>query len=221
MLKVVTTAGTQPPHGEPIRPKLLPRFSGPKDLTPSAYLPSLEPDDIAFFKEHGFLIKKGLLDPMKTEQAMSRVWDVLEGKALQTVPGITGEQYQHSISPGIRRDDPASWVGASVNYDGKHPGGLRSLGHLNWMRELVPYDPNVRAIARQMLGPLRETRRVRGIYPIFPENQDHLKHGAVREDDAGVSELGPHLDGQVNQLNVMCYLADVGPRCGGTTVSTT
>ena len=153
------TTSVQPPQPPPVRPRL-PRCSGPADLTPSAHLPTLEADDVAFFKEHGFLIKKRLLDPIKTQQAMSRIWDVLEGKALPVVPGITGEQYQHSISPGIRRDDPATWAGASANYDGKHPGGLRSLGHLDWLRELIPYDKNVRAIATAMLGPLRETRRV-------------------------------------------------------------
>ena len=63
---------------------------------------------------------------------------------------------------------------------------------------------------------------MRGCYPIFPSNNDHLKHGAVRggegDLESAVSELGPHLDGQVNQLNVMCYLSDVPERCGGTTV---
>ena len=60
---------------------------------------------------------------------MSSVWDVLEGKALQVVPGVTLDAHQHSISPGISRWEPASWVGASVNHDGGHGGGLRSIGH--------------------------------------------------------------------------------------------
>ena len=53
---------------------------------------------------------------------MSSVWDVLEGKALQVVPGVTLDAHQHSISPGISRWEPASWVGASVNHDGGHAG---------------------------------------------------------------------------------------------------
>ena len=186
------------------------RVCGPQDLTASASLKTLQPDDIAFFKEHGFLIKKGLLDPVKVEAAMSKVWDVLEGKALPVVPAISLENHQHSVSPGISRTDPASWIGASVNHDGKHGGGLRSLGHLEWMRELVPYDTNVRAIATAMLGPLRENRRVRGVYPIFPSSNEHLKHGAKPGSDPddhigqpGLSAdlLGPHNDGQVCQVS--------------------
>ena len=218
------------------------RVSGPEDLTPSAHLRTLEADDIAFFKEHGcpspappptppvlalttppalalttprrYLIKKGLLDPEKTSAAMAKVWDVLEGTDLQFVPGISLESHQHSVSPGISRHDPRSWVGGSVNHDGKHGGGLRSLGHLDWMRDLVPYDQHVRAMATAFLGPLRENRRVRGVYPIFPKSDEHLKAGAkdpkAAEDDhigqpgLSASELGPHNDGQVCQLNAMC-----------------
>jgi hypothetical protein len=185
------------------RPWMLPRCSGPRDLTASAHLRTLEQEDIEFFKEHGFLIKKAQLDPVKVAEAMATVWDVLERKALQTVPGITGENFQHSISPGISRDDPASWVGASANHDGKHAGGLRSLGHLDFMRELVPYDPSVRAMATAMLGPLRDSRRVRGVYPIFPGNDDHLKQGASRgPEPVSTSELAPHCDGQVDQPGI-------------------
>jgi|EP01043_Picozoa_sp_COSAG02_P003522 hypothetical protein len=186
------------------------RLCDQEDLTASTYVRTLEPDDIAFFKEHGFLIKKRLLDPVKVAEAMSRVWDVLEGRTLAAVPGISVARHQHSVSPGISRSHPASWVGASVNHDGHHSGGLRSLGHLDWMRELVPYDTNVRAIATAMLGPLRENRRVRGVYPIFPSSSEHLKHGAKPGADPddhigqpGISAdlLGPHNDGQVCQVS--------------------
>ena len=118
------------------------------------------------------------------------------------------EQHQHSASPGVRRDDPTSWVGASVNADGNHGGGLRSLGHLPWMLDLVPNDPNVRAIATALLGPLRPSLRTRGVYVIFPREPDN------RPPLSGAA-LGPHNDGVAQQLNVMCYLDPVGPRCGG------
>ena len=106
------------------------------------------------------LIKKALLDPTKLERAMSLVWDALEGK-MPAVPGISDPNYLHSPSPGISRSDPRSWVGASVNHSGSSIGGLRSLGHLDWMLDLVPNDPHVRGIAEAMLGPLRKSRRVR------------------------------------------------------------
>ena len=187
-------------------PNGLSRCSGSQDLTPSAYTKTLEPDDCAFFREYGFLIKKQLLDPHRLAEAQSFVWDVLEGQ-LPVAPGVPvgemsdGRNYQHSVSPGISRDDPDTWVGASVNFSGDSAGGLRSLGHMQWMKDLVPYDANVRAIVTQMLGPLRENRRVRGIYPIFPSEERMGK--AV---DLSSNSLGPHTDGQVCQLNAMCYL---------------
>ena len=90
-------------------------------------------------------------------------------------------------------------------------GGLRSLGHLPWMLDLVPNDPNVRAIATAMLGPLRDSLRTRGVYAIFPsqEKQERELSGKL---------LGPHNDNICQQLNVMCYLEDCGPRCGGFTL---
>ena len=199
------TQQTAPQKVEPV-PSLLSRCSGPEDLTASAHLKTLEKDDVAFFKENGYLIKKGLLDAAKVERARSAVWDAIEGK-LPLVPGCP-ERHQHSASPGVRRNDPSTWAGASVNYDGNHGGGLRSLGHLPWMLDLVPDDPNVRAIATAMLGPLRPSLRTRGVYAIFPREPDS------RPPLSGKS-LGPHNDGVAQQLNVMCYLEPVGPRCGG------
>ena len=152
----------------------------PVVLAPQAAHPSLP----------SYLVKKGLLDPAKVERATSKVWDVLERKDLHRVPGISVEQHQHSISPGISRHDPETWVGASANHDGDHPSGLRSLGHLPWMLDLVPYDEHVRAMATAFLGPLRGNRRTRGVYPVFPQNNDHMKHGAQRGSGVSASELG-------------------------------
>ena len=48
------------------------------------------------------------------ESMAPEVWDVLEGTDLQFVPGISLESHQHSVSPGISRHDPRSWVGGGV-----------------------------------------------------------------------------------------------------------
>ena len=187
----------------------MPRCSGPQDLTPTAHLRTLEAADAAFFKQHGFLIKKRLLDPAKTAAALGRVWDALEGvQAADDLAGVP-EARRHSATPGISRTEPASWIDASVNHDGKHGGGLRSLGHLDWLLDLVPNDIHVRGIATAMLGPLRRSRRVRGVYAIFPSSE---KLGRPL-----VNTLAPHNDGGVSQLNAMAYLSDVGKRSGGTT----
>lgn len=190
------------PEGEQELP-LLSRLLDPhSDLTSTAYDKALSVEDIAHFKQNGLLVKKKLLDPEKLEYARSQVWDAIEGR-MPSVPGCP-EQHMHLATPGVRREDPATWMGAHCNHP-DHGGGLRSLGHLPWMLDLVPNDPSVRAIAERMLGPLRPTLRTRGVYTIFPSDKQQRKPLAG-------SSLGPHNDSVCQQLNLMCYLEDVGPR---------
>jgi hypothetical protein len=184
---------------------LLSRPIAAADLTSTAYEKALTVEDIASFKQNGLLVKKGLLDPAKVEFARNQVWDAIEGK-MPWVPGCP-EQHMHLASPGVTRDDEASWMGANCNHP-DHGGGLRSLGHLPWMLDLVPNDPDVRAIAEQMLGPLRPSLRTRGVYSIFPSEERQSK-------PLSGASLGPHNDNVCQTLNVMCYLEDCGPRCGG------
>eukprot|EP01043_Picozoa_sp_COSAG02_P114018 COSAG02_NODE_50295_length_321_cov_0.927928_1_plen_107_part_11 len=92
----------------------------------------------------------------------------------------------HLATPGVSRHDPSTWVGAHCNHP-DHGGGLRSLGHLPWMLDLVPNDPNVRAIAERMLGNLRPSLRTRGVYTIFPSAERKSK-------PLSGSSLGPHND---------------------------
>ena len=148
------------------------------------YDKALSAADISYFKANGFLVKKGLLDPAKLAFARSQVWNAIEGK-MPVVPGCP-EQHMHLATPGVSRDDPATWAGAHCNHP-EHGGGLRSLGHLPWMLDLVPNDPNVRAIAERMLGNLRPSLRTRGVYTIFPSVERKSK-------PLSGSSLGPHND---------------------------
>jgi hypothetical protein len=150
----------------------------------SRYDKSLSAADISYFKANGFVVKRGLLDPAKLAFARSQVWDAIEGK-MPVVPGCP-EQHMHLATPGVSRDDPATWAGAHCNHP-EHGGGLRSLGHLPWMLDLVPNDPNVRAIAERMLGDLRPSLRTRGVYTIFPSAERKSK-------PLSGSSLGPHND---------------------------
>ena len=120
---------------------LLAKVCTEQDLSPTAHLKTLEAADIAYFKANGLLIKTGLLDAQKLIRARSEIWDAIEGR-MGRVPDCP-EEHQHSPSPGIRRDDPSTWLDASVNHDKKHGGGLRSLGHLDWMVDLVPNDTHL------------------------------------------------------------------------------
>ena len=70
----------------------------------------LSTEDLRFFKENGYLIKRGVLDPDLCARARDRLW--------QGAP------------PRLRRDDPDTWVGPfrpeEENEDGSnHRKGFR------------------------------------------------------------------------------------------------
>ena len=50
-------------------------------------------DQLRFFKENGYLIVRGVLDPDLMERARTRLWEY--------------------APPGRSRDEPATWVGPS------------------------------------------------------------------------------------------------------------
>lgn len=179
----LAVSSTPTAEQKPVVP-LLSRPLEQSDLTATAYDKTLSAADISYFKTNGFLVKKGLLDPAKLAFARSQIWDAIEGK-MPFVPGCP-EEHMHLATPGVLRDDPASWVGAHCNHP-DHGGGLRSLGHLPWMVNLVPNDPNVRAIAEQMLGDLQPSMRTRGVYTIFPSAERKSK-------PLSGASLGPHND---------------------------
>jgi hypothetical protein len=62
-----------------------------------------------------------------------------------------------------------------------------------------------------MLGPLLPSSRTRGVYTIFPSAAGQAREISGRQH-------GPHNDGVAQTLNVMCYVSDVGARCGGFTL---
>jgi hypothetical protein len=104
--------GGDPSFRRDVLPRLS-RCSGPADLTTSAHRKRLEPDDIQFFRTHGFLIKKRLLDPQKLRVAVANVWDALEGVSPRFVEGSVDtfgtpltDEHMHAPSAGIARDDP-------------------------------------------------------------------------------------------------------------------
>jgi hypothetical protein len=111
--------GGDPSFRRDVLPRLS-RCSGPADLTTSAHRKRLEPDDIQFFRTHGFLIKKRLLDPQKLRVAVANVWDALEGVSPRFVEGSVDtfgtpltDEHMHAPSAGIARDDPRTRTGST------------------------------------------------------------------------------------------------------------
>ncbi len=152
----------------------------------------LDPQEIDCFKENGYLIKRGLLDPALMQRAREALW-----------AGAPAE---------LRSDDPASWVGPfqeesddknSVRRD--YTWKYRALGSDQWMMDLLPRNPNVWAIAEELLGvgQVAEPERVRGIYCILPEG------------DLPERPYRCHVDQHPFHLGVVAYIDDVVPDGGG------
>ena len=66
----------------------------------------LTTDEMRFFKRNGYLIKRGVLDPVLMERARARLWD--------------------GAPPGRRRNDPDTWAGP-FRADEENPDRTRSL----------------------------------------------------------------------------------------------
>ena len=105
--------------------------------------------EIEGFKQNGYLIKRGVLDPMLMAQARDSLWE--------------------AAPPTLKRDDPKTWVGAFA--DERWTWKYRDRGHEEWMVKLLATDPSVWGMAEQLLGSgnLEVPEHIRGIYCIFPE----------------------------------------------------
>ena len=189
------------------------------DLTrPDEVVSEAEKD---FFCEHGFLVKRRLLDPDKMETSLDRIWTHLIAK----VPVKKGSTWTLSRDDASTWKDP-QWAEMSPHpidgpFQGRHPIAhlrrvvkLHDLGNEDFILDLLPNDPCVRKVAESLLGPdLRVSTRIRGVYVVFPS--ESVPEGGL-EDQAGF--LGPHTDQVCQQLNACGYLDDVNPRNGGFTI---
>lgn len=179
--------------------------------------------EMEFFKDYGFLIKQGLLDPARLAPAMDEIWSHL----LENVP------LQEESAWPLSRDDKETWINpewgpmlpvpTSGPYQGRQPiqymgrnVKMHDIGDADYLLELLPGNPGVRAVAGVLLGEnLRSSIRTRGVYAVFP-SQDPTDPSGVKQ--LCGSSLVPHTDAVCQQLNVCAYLEDVLPRNGGFTV---
>lgn len=179
--------------------------------------------EIEFFKENGFLFKRGLIDSDAAADALDQAWRRL----LETLPPREGSE------SSLIRDDPESWrspqwpelppADTSGPFEGRQRTAIHGrtvkmheTGNEQYLLKLVPNNPKVRAIARALLAEnLKVSERTRGVYALFPTVRLSNEEVAKRLDG---SSLGPHTDRVCQQLNVCAYLDDVPPRSGGFTV---
>ena len=193
------------------------------EIVASSETEELAREEIEFFVENGFLIKKSLIQDVDLiEKALSTAWDcVIEHAPL-------ADSSQNTLS----RDDPQSWFDPSWEkmappaksgfYEGRQrfvydrsTVKLHDIGHLQVFLELLPNNDKVQHIAKHLLGPnLRVSKRTRGVYALFPRQEATT----LTETHLSGNMLGPHSDRVCQQLNLCTYLDEVPPRSGGFTV---
>ena len=177
--------------------------------------------EIEFFVANGFLVKRGLLARNAVAEALDQAWAHL----LENVP-------MDPAAPALTPGDPTTWrdpVWGPLSapdktgpYEGRqrvyHGGAtvkLHDLGSAGFLVDLLPNNPDVRAVGTALLGDLRSSERTRGVYALFPTTVPDDERGRARRN---ATALGPHTDRVCQQLNVCAYLSDVTPRNGGFTV---
>ncbi len=157
----------------------------------------LDKEDIQFFRENGYLIKRRVLDSDLMARARARLWE--------------------GAPPGRSANDPRTWVGPFREDEESRDGenvrrGFRWLyrqpGKESWMVELLPKNPSVWTFAQELLGKgmIQEPDSVRGIYCTLPFGE------------VPVPKMKPHLDAYASHLGVLGYIDEVAPRGGGFTV---
>ena len=188
----------------------------------SSHAPGVSAEEARFFKEHGLFIKRGLLDA----DAVRRAQDELLSSAEQ----LSGGLFRRDDPASWLQHPPGKWPEVAPpgpsppekdHRDYKAAGGLRNpitlgpnlwkhhvVGDADWMLRLIPDNPAVRGIAEKLLaGPVKPTRRARGVYTIFPTPEA-----------TGLGQGGGHTDTVAHPLCFMAYLWDAPPRNGAFTL---
>lgn len=165
---------------------------------------SLSEAEVAFFKENGFLIKRGLLkDPETCQRIVDYVWE--------------------NVPRGImKRDDPQTWFDApheqwteeDIPQVGQLSAGggwrMRSrdgIGTEPFFLDKIVNNPRMQKVVALFIGePVKPAKRVRGVYCVFPKPPG--KPG----------RLAPHADSTAAHLEAMVFVDEVRPHCGGFTV---
>jgi len=165
--------------------------------------PTLCDAEIAFFKEHGFVLKRGFLDQKETfDRVVDHLWDSVPRKIFtrddpQSWIGTPGEQWTEEDNEKVGVIQGGAWKMRSKNGIGTEPFMLDEIGN----------HPRMRQMASRFIGePLKPTERVRGLYCVFP-NQPGSE-----------GKLSPHADQTAGDLSAMVFVDEVAPHCGGFTL---
>lgn len=208
----------KPPSEAPVEKKPSVVFKAPDLARPRETVSEAE---IRFFVNNGFLVKKRLIERTAAEKALRKTWAYLRRHVPMDQGAAAPSRHDSATwlspqwAPMPRPDDSGAYQGRQRLVYAGHTVKLHHLGNADYLMDLVPNHPRVRAVAKAILGDaLRPSERTRGVYAVFPNASE------VDPDDPGrlTRPLGPHTDQVCQQLNACAYLDDVPPRSGGFTV---
>lgn len=165
--------------------------------------PTLSEAEVAFFKEYGFIVKRGFLDEKQTfERIVDYVWEnvpreILKRDDSQTWLGAPHGQWTEEDAEKAGLFSRGTWKMRSRDGIGTEPFLLDKIGNHARMRKLVSL----------FIGePVKHLERVRGVYGVFPKPPD------------SEGRLSPHADHTAAQLSAMVLVDEVPPHCGGFTI---
>lgn len=163
----------------------------------------LTSEEIAYFKETGYLVKRGFLDePEAFRQICECIWE--------NVPRGLFSEGDRDSWVGAPSD---AWTDEDVEQVGPIQGGswkMRSregIGTEPFFLDQIANHPRMREQAALFIGePVKQAERVRGVYCQFPKSPDLP------------GKLQPHADYTAAHLTAMVLVDDIPPKCGGFTI---
>ena len=181
----------------------------------------LTPEEIRFFRDEGYVIKRKIMDEQLMAQARDRLWEnpppgidrndpntwrnpIQVPKDKKKLPKSAETDYSFDgwalPNPPSHNDEYSSVDGTSWKY--------RTIGTEDFLVQMLLTDRSIWGMAEQLLGEgsLAVPVRTRGIYCRFPEG------------DVPAQPLKPHTDGHEFHLGVVGYIDDVPPNGGGFTI---
>ena len=175
------------------------------DIAGGTDRPIITKEEAKHFKDHGYVIKRGLLsNAVQRQKAVEYFW--------ANVPrGV------------LKKDDPSTWTDSPAQHwtqeDHERVGmlygtnwkmrsrGVDGIGTETFLVDEIANHPVMISVVQSFFGQqIKTVNRVRGIYAVLPLPED--KNGS----------LGPHGDYMAAQLSAMTLITDVDEHCGGFTI---
>lgn len=164
---------------------------------------SLRDEEIAFFKENGFLVKRRFFDDDETfAKIIDCIWEnvpetICKRDDPTTWPGVPHGRWTDEDEERAGKFMPGSWRMRSRNGIGTEPLFLEKLAN----------NPRMRQMVALFIGePVKPLKRVRGVYVVFPKPP------------GTTGKLSPHADYTAAQLSAMIVVHDIPPKGGGFTI---